>query len=153
MLLAKAGHPIPDDPYSLVAGVSQSKELREHAKTTLAALLNAPSGNTKEPRNFDEDKHGMTADAFRQSLHVAFPMLQGLLGQNTGMRLQRDESDLAELVMLHFIDQGLPILPIHDGPVALSCRPKCSFKPLSVRRRQGFSNLMLSGGVVDYRSR
>ena len=41
----------------------------------------------------------------------------------------------------------------HHGPVAVSCRPKCSFKPLSVRRRQGFSNLMLSGGVVDYRSR
>ncbi|SEW26098.1 hypothetical protein SAMN04488515_1901 [Cognatiyoonia koreensis] len=115
VLLAKAGHPIPDDPYSLIAGVSQSRELRGHAKTTLAALLNSKSGNTEEPRNFDEDKHGMTADAFRQSVYDAFPMLQGLLGQNTGMKLQRDESDLAELVMLHFVDQGFPILPIHDA--------------------------------------
>jgi hypothetical protein len=115
MLLSKAGQTIPDDPYSLVAGVSQSKELRGHIKTTLAALLNSKSGNTEEPRNFDEDKHGMTADAFRQAVHDAFPMLQGLLGQKTGMKLQRDESDLAELVMLHFIDQRLPILPIHDA--------------------------------------
>lgn len=98
-----------------MAGVSQSQELRDHAKTTLAALLNAPSGNTAEPRNFDEDKHGMTTEAFRQSVHDAFPMVHGLLGKNIGMKLQRDESDLAEMVMLRFVDQGLPILPIHDA--------------------------------------
>lgn len=115
MLLAKSGRSIPNDPYSLVAGVSERKELRDHAKTTLAAMLNSKSGNTEEPRNFDESKHGMTADAFRQSVHDAFPMLQGLLGQNTGMKLQRYESDLAETVMLHFVKQGLPILPIHDA--------------------------------------
>ena len=39
------------------------------------------------------------------------------------------------------------------GPVAVSCRPKCSFKPLSVRKRRGFSSPMLSGGDADCRSR
>ena len=40
----------------------------------------------------------------------------------------------------------------HFGPVALSCRPKCSFRPPSVRMRQGFSSPVLSGGGVDCRS-
>jgi len=115
VLLAKAEQPIPDDPYSLIPGVSESEELRNHAKSTLAALLNSTTGNTEEPKGFDVVKHGMTRDEFRQSVMDAFPMLQSLLGQQTGMKLQREESDLAERVMLHFIEQGHPILPIHDA--------------------------------------
>lgn len=38
------------------------------------------------------------------------------------------------------------------GPVAFSCRPWCSFKLPSVRKRRGFSNLVLSGGDADCRS-
>ncbi|SEL43495.1 hypothetical protein SAMN04488032_1341 [Pacificibacter marinus] len=38
------------------------------------------------------------------------------------------------------------------GPVALSCRPRCSFKPPSVRKRQGFSSPMLSGDGADCRT-
>lgn len=40
-----------------------------------------------------------------------------------------------------------------NGPVTLLCRPLCSFKPLSVRRRPGFSILMLSACDADCRSR
>jgi hypothetical protein len=38
------------------------------------------------------------------------------------------------------------------GPVTLSCRPKCSFRPLSVRKRRGFSSPMLSAVDADCRS-
>ncbi|WP_152563475.1 hypothetical protein [Palleronia rufa] len=38
------------------------------------------------------------------------------------------------------------------GPVAISCRPKCSFKPLFFRMRRGFSSPVLSGGDADCRS-
>ena len=38
------------------------------------------------------------------------------------------------------------------GPVPFSCRPKCSFRPLSVRRRQGFSSPKMSVAVADCRS-
>ncbi|MGJ8596085.1 AAA family ATPase [Sulfitobacter sp.] len=41
------------------------------------------------------------------------------------------------------------ILRERCGPVAVLCRPKCSFKPPFVRMRQGFSSLMLNGVVVD----
>jgi predicted DNA-binding transcriptional regulator YafY len=39
-----------------------------------------------------------------------------------------------------------------DGPVAYLCRPNCSFKPLSVRRRPDFSSPMLSAVDADCRS-
>lgn len=115
VLLAKVGQPIPDDPYALIPGVAESEALRNHAKSTLAALINSTTGNTDEPREFDSVKHGMTKEKFRQSVLDAFPMLESLLGQRTGMKLQREESDIAEQVMLRFIEQGHPILPIHDA--------------------------------------
>ena len=41
----------------------------------------------------------------------------------------------------------------NSGPVALSCRPKCSFKPPCVRKRPGFSSLVMSVDGADCRSR
>jgi hypothetical protein len=39
------------------------------------------------------------------------------------------------------------------GPVTLSCRPKCSFRPPCVRKPRGFSSRGLSDGGAGYRSR
>ena len=40
-----------------------------------------------------------------------------------------------------------------DGPVTFLCRSKCSFRPLFVRKRRGFSSPMLNAVDVDCRSR
>lgn len=114
-LLAEAGLPIPDDPYASIVGVDAHRTLRDHAKATLAALLNAKSGRTDEPRNFDHERWGMSADDFRNKVLEAFPMVPQLLGTDKGLLLQRQESDLAERIMLHFVRQGHAILPIHDA--------------------------------------
>jgi hypothetical protein len=115
ILFAKAGLAIPPDPYALVPGIAGNETLRGHAKKTFLALLNAGSRGTMEPRNFDSETHGMTAKAFRQVVKNAFPMLPGIFGTGIGLRLQREDSDLAERVMLHFAEQGVPVLPIHDS--------------------------------------
>ena len=115
VLLAKADLPIPDDPYSPIVGANAPKELRDHAKATLAALLNSKSGMTEEPRDFDSALWGMTAEDFRAKVLDAFPMVPAMLGTDKGLTLQRLESDLAEAIMLHFVRQGQAILPIHDA--------------------------------------
>ena len=115
VLLAEAGEPIPDDPYSPIVGANAPKELRDHAKATLAALLNAKTGKTEEPRDFDSARWGMTAEDFRAKVLDAFPMVPAMLGTDKGLTLQRLESDLAEAIMLHFVRQGHAILPIHDA--------------------------------------
>lgn len=115
MLFAKQGLPIPPDPYALVPGIADNDTLRDHAKTTFLALLNADKRGTSEPKDFDAAKHGMTAKAFRQSVRDAFPMLPGIFGTGIGVRLQRADSDLAERIMLHFADRDVPVLPVHDS--------------------------------------
>ena len=115
ILFAKHGLPIPPDPYALVPNVPGNDALRKHAKTTLLALLNADREGTAEPRHFDTQAHGMTAEDFRQSVKHAFPMLPGIFGTGIGLRLQREDSDLAERIMLHFADQNVPVLPVHDS--------------------------------------
>ncbi len=115
MLFAKHGLPIPKDPYALVRGVDGDATLRKHAKTTFVAMLNANRGGTEEPRNFDSAHYGMSGKEFQSRVRGAFPMLPNIFGSGIGLHLQREDSDLAEQVMLHFIDRGIPILPIHDS--------------------------------------
>jgi len=115
ILFAKNGLSIPSDPYALVPGVAGSGALRDHAKKTLLALLNASDGGTVEPRGFDSELHGMTAADFRQSVRDAFPMLPGVFGAGIGLSLQREDSNLAEQIMLHFADLDVPVLPVHDS--------------------------------------
>lgn len=114
ILFAKAKLDVPPDPYAFVPGISNNETLRDHAKTTFLALLNADS-TTKEPRNFDSDAHGITAEAFRQRVKDAFPMLPRVFGTGIGRYLQREDSDMAEQIMLHFADRGVPVLPVHDS--------------------------------------
>ncbi|SMO33199.1 hypothetical protein [Ruegeria faecimaris] len=115
VLLAKAKFTIPADPYSVIKGVAASSELRDHAKSTLAAFLNAQTRYIAEPRGFDASKHCMTAAEFRQTVLDAYPMINQMIGQDAGLKLQREESNLAEKIMLHFVRQGHPILPVHDA--------------------------------------
>lgn len=115
ILFAKQGLPIPPDPYALVPGIADNDTLRDHAKTTFLALLNAGKRGTNEPKDFDAAGHGMTANAFRKSVRDAFPMLPVIFGTGIGLRLQREDSDLAERAMLHFADRDVPVLPVHDS--------------------------------------
>lgn len=115
ILFSEHGLTIPKDPYALVPGVQGNAILRGHAKRTFNALLNAKSLRPEEPSHFDCAAHGMTAAEFRQSVVDAFPMLPGVFGSEVGLVLQRKDSEMAERIMLHFADQGVPILPIHDS--------------------------------------
>lgn len=115
ILFSEFGLTIPDDPYALVPGAQDNAVLRRHAKNTFVALLNAKSTRPEEPSNFDCVAHGMTAAEFRQLVITAYPMLPGVFGSGAGWVLQRQDSELAERIMLHFVDQGVPILPIHDS--------------------------------------
>lgn len=115
ILFAKHGLAIPEDPYALVPGIADNDTLRGHAKTTFLALLNAGKRGTSEPKDFDAAEHGMTKATFQQSVRDAFPMLPGIFGTGIGLRLQREDSDLAERIMLHFAAKGVPVLSVHDS--------------------------------------
>ncbi|RMC32439.1 hypothetical protein C9E81_18840 [Paracoccus alkanivorans] len=124
ILFAERGLEIPDDPYSPVpvpasaakGSAAVKKTWRAAVKETFNAMLNA-TGSTVAPEDFDTEPHGMTKARFRQHVRDAFPMLTGEFGSGVGMRLQRADSDLMEAVMMHFADQGIPVLPVHDSAI------------------------------------
>ncbi|MDZ4086952.1 MAG: hypothetical protein U1E69_09125 [Tabrizicola sp.] len=115
ILFAQSGLPCPEDPYSLVPGAANDSLLRDHAKTTFLALLNAGRKGTQEPRDFDTERHGMSRIAFQEQVKAAFPLLSDHFGTGVGTRLQRLDSDLAEMIMLHFVERNVPVLPVHDS--------------------------------------
>lgn len=72
---------------------------------------------------------------------------------STGLRFHPVEVLLSMGIMLAMVMALGPPAVAGSGPVAFLCRPKCSFKPLFVRRRPGFSGPVLSGVVADDRTR
>ena len=86
--------------------------------------------------------------------HARIGFIQGKLGVTSAwgggadlMRLVGTANALQMMTRMEVLDQA------RAGPVGLLCRPKCSFKPHCVRKRRGFSSPVLSGVVVDCRSR
>lgn len=115
ILFLRHGLPVPEDPYALVPGADGDNEIRDFAKKTFLALLNAKSLRTNEPKNFNPEKLGIAKGEFQKQVRDAFSTLPGVFGSGIGVELQREDSDLAERVMLHFVRMGIPILPVHDS--------------------------------------
>ncbi|MCT8330350.1 hypothetical protein N5I32_12550 [Acidimangrovimonas sediminis] len=91
----------------------------------------------------------MTAEAFRQSVMVAFPMLPGIFGTGIGLYLQREDSDMAEQIMLHFAEKDVPVLPVHDSFIIAAQHKdelvrvkylRCSCKRNSAKQRPSASS-------------
>ncbi len=118
ILFAERGLDIPLDPYSAVTDLSNGKDRdwRKAVKRTFNALLNADR-RTQEPRDFDLSPYGISKPEFQQMIRAAFPELQDAFGSGAGRRLQRIDSDLMEAILLHFADQGIPALPVHDSGI------------------------------------
>ena len=60
--------------------------------------------------------------------------------------------DILRFAPVFWCEKGPEIRKDAGGPVAFLCRPECSFKPLSVRMRPGFSSPKLSAACADCRS-
>jgi len=99
----------PDDPYDL----SETEFPREDQKRAILVILNAgnrysaikamaKSGikNASGLAAAMEDRHGAIKDQFYSGV---------------GIKLQRRDSDVAEIVMLEMLHRGATVLPLHDS--------------------------------------
>ena len=106
----------------------------------------APAGPKPGHVTFAENQKGVSFDV------VFGPWLDGAIEvtlTDPYIRVyhqMRNLMELLEVIALRKPDG-------EDVRFALLCRPKCSFKPPFVRKRRGFSNLMLSVGGADCKSR
>ncbi|RYY22693.1 MAG: hypothetical protein EOP62_22565 [Sphingomonadales bacterium] len=110
MLYARLGVQLVGDPYR-----TPFCNDRDLVKVTLNALLNAKRRNIKPVDLFDSETAGMTWKQFVDRVLEHFRPLQRFICSGEGIKLQRIDSDIAEMVMLAFVRFGIPILPMHDS--------------------------------------
>lgn len=113
LLYAKLGLPIPSDAYSPIAG----ERHREVVKRAFNAMLNAGSSMSQPPKDLELASLGLSWSELVEKI-IAFhkPLADAkFFFSGAGMWLMREDSQLAELVMLKFSEMGYACLPVHDS--------------------------------------
>jgi hypothetical protein len=111
ILYAEQGMALDFDAYDILPKVK-----RDISKRAFNALLNAKRTPDK-PDNFDEDFTGIKWKDFLDLIQDKHKILKddGKFLKGYGLHIQFQDSELAESILLHFADQGIPCLPIHDS--------------------------------------
>ncbi len=110
MLYAREGLDLPDDAY-LIDGIPT--DYRKLIKTTFFKLINA-EGQIRRPSR-DALPEGWSFDQIMEALQDKHAPIADHFNTGIGIQLQRDDSDIAETVMLQMMNQGQLVLPVHDS--------------------------------------
>ena len=84
-------------------------------KATFNALINARGTSINAVQGFDEAEIGMSWEEFLRRVKLHYAPYKAFFGTGYGLKLQRLDSDIAEAVMLHFVERGKVVLPVHDS--------------------------------------
>jgi len=120
ILYAINGIQLQEDPYSL-SGCSH--EIREFLKVVMLILINTGDkekarraiqnlinkGDIIKPREIEDLK--VVIKAFIDKHND----IKNLFDSNTGLKLQRLDADICESVQMHFYQNGVPVLSVHDS--------------------------------------
>jgi hypothetical protein len=119
ILYAEAGVVPPEDCYLGIFDreieTRYGADLRSMVKASFNAMLNAGKPLKRSPRGIEPGRFGMNWRGVSGAILAAHAPIAHQFYSSVGMRLQCQDSDVAERVMLDFIDNDLPILPIHDS--------------------------------------
>jgi hypothetical protein len=111
MLYAKVGKPLEGDAYEL-EGIDPAR-YRKLIKKTFFKLINA-EGIIKAPRT-DLLPFGWTWSQLQEALKEKHAPIAKYFNSGIGIQLQRWDSDIAEEVMLTFMERDILVLPVHDS--------------------------------------
>jgi len=105
-LYALEGVQLYEDPYTMIDGD------REILKKMLLIAINAPS-RASAIRAFRKAT-GEPGDDIYDAIVTAHPTISKYIGSDYGIRLQRLDSDIANLVLMHFTKKDKLCIPVHD---------------------------------------
>ena len=116
LLLAERGVELDGDPYDI--GIDD--RFRPLVKETFNRLLNGkrqpfPYSNPGQGIVFDEADMGMSWDELLGAIERRFQPVADLFGSGIGLKLQRQDADIAQAVMRDFNEMHIAMLPIHDS--------------------------------------
>ena len=121
ILYAQAAEIRPADCYADVVPSSSlpqdvtKKELRSAVKAAFNAMLNSPRPLRQPPKGVRPSQFGLTWREFSEAIIAFHEPIAHHFYTGVGLRLQRLDSDIAEKVMLHFVEHNIAVLPLHDS--------------------------------------
>lgn len=121
ILYAMEGVECPDECYASVITYKKlpegktSKNFRDIIKMLFHAMLNAEPELKNPPGRIKLSDYGLRFSDVMEAIKTYHAPIAHHFGTGIGLKLQRTDSDIAEQVMMHFIDKGIPILPVHDS--------------------------------------
>lgn len=77
-------------------------------------MVNA-KGSIRKPPEFDSSGVGMSWKEFQNAIAERHKPIARFFNTGHGLRLQRLDADIAERVMLRFLEMGYCCLPVHDS--------------------------------------
>lgn len=110
LLYAEVGQTLTGDAYD----IGRSDIPRDLIKETFNKMINA-KGRMSKPVAFDTFNIGVDWKQFRDTIITRHEPIRRLFNTGYGLRLQRLDADIAQRVMLRFIDRGHTCLPVHDS--------------------------------------
>ena len=100
-----------EDAYSRVL----DGEHRKIVKQAFNAMIQASTPLRGQPEKINLDNIEMTWTELRQAILDSHKPIQHLFFRGLGNRLQFEDSNMAEGIMLDFVKEDAPALPIHDS--------------------------------------
>ena len=89
--------------------------MRKAVKLCFNAMVNAPKQMTRGPKEFRRSNCNCKWSELTAAIVKRHQPIAKYFYSGAGIKLQRLDSDIAEMVMMHFANMNYPVLPIHDS--------------------------------------
>ena len=106
---------LKDDAYEIGIG-SQHIDI---VKQTFNAMVQMKQPSNTPPRDIDFKSTGRTWKQIRDRILEKHQPIKDSFFCSKGIRLQFEDSQLAEQLMLHFTNRDIPVLPVHDSFIVI----------------------------------
>ena len=111
MLYAQKGLTLAEDAYDVGIG----REHRDVIKQLFNAMVQMKEPQDRPPRDVKFRQTGKTWKQLRDLILEKHEPIKNKFFCGMGNKLQYEDSQIAEKVMLHFAKQDIAILPVHDS--------------------------------------
>jgi hypothetical protein len=121
ILYAQEGVSRPFDCYSEVLKLPRlphgvtPKNVRDMVKAAFNAMLNSSHILKNAPNGVEPKRFGLKWREISDAITAFHKPIAHHFYTGVGVRLQRQDSDIAEKVLLHFAQKGIAVLPLHDS--------------------------------------
>ena len=84
-------------------------------KSAFNAMLNSKNALLNSPGDITPSDFGLKWSQVSKAILKTHSPIAHHFYSDVGRRLQKIDSDVAEIVLLHFANRNIPILPVHDS--------------------------------------